>query len=283
MDRAVDAHQHFWNPARLPLPWLGPEHGFLNGAFEPVDLEPLLAESGVDQTVLVQSACLDADTESMLEHADAHDWIGAVVGWLPLESPAGTAARLEELADRSKLRGIRHLLHEEDDPHWILRPAVLESLALVERAGLVLEVPAIFPRHLGDVPTIARSFPELTIVVNHLAKPPLDGYGFEEWVRQLRAVATEPNVAAKISGLNTATAKRHWCAADLEPAIEVALEAFGPGRLLCGSDWPVLLLNGDYPQVWRETRHILSACTESERSQVLTGTATRLYSLPPGV
>jgi L-fuconolactonase len=282
MISAVDGHQHFWDPQRVPLPWLRPEHEPIARAFTPADLEPLLREANVQRTILVQSACLDADTELMLEHARTVDWIAAVVAWLPLESPTRTARRLEELGGEPKLRGVRHLIHDEPDPHWILRPAVLESLALVESSGLLLELPAVFPRHLADVPELARMFPSMTIVIDHLGKPPLEGDGFDAWARALTAAASETNVAAKISGLNTASSDPNWTAAMLEPAVRVALAAFGANRLLCGSDWPVALLNGDYARVWAETRRVLDAVAPGEQNRLLAGTAIRLYRLEEG-
>ena len=283
MITAVDGHQHFWDPARVGLPWLRPEHGILARAFEPGDLEPLLSGAGVARTILVQSACADGDNGLMFEHARGRDWIAAVVAWLPLESPERTALRLEELAAEPKLRGVRHQIHDEPDPHWILQPNVLESLQLLEARRLVLELPAVWPRHLPDVPELARSFPELTIVVDHLGKPPLDGGAadLEAWAGELRAAADSgPNVAAKISGLNTATSKLDWSAADLESCIRTALDAFGAERLLCGSDWPYALLNGGYQRIWSGTRRALAAVAPDGQEQLLARTAERLYRLP---
>lgn len=255
------------------------EHAAIDRAFEPSDLEPLLATCGVQRTVLVQSAGTDLDTSSMFEHAVRHDWIGAVVAWVPLETPAQARARLDELADEPKLRGIRNLIHQEADPHWILRPPMLESIALLEERGLVLELPCVFPDHLGDVPELARSFPGLSIVVDHLGKPPLATSEMSRWAAQLRAAAAPANVSAKVSGLNTMLPPGPWDARDLQPAVEIAYELFGPDRLLCGSDWPVALLNGSYEQVWAETVRVVEAVAGDDASLVLGGTAARLYRL----
>jgi L-fuconolactonase len=258
---------------------LRPEHAPIARPFAPADLEPLRAAAGVAHTVLVQSACSDEDTDFMFEHAARHEWIAAVVAWIPLEHPARAAARLGVLAEQPKLRGIRHLSHDEADPHWILRPTVLESLALVEERDLVLELPAVFPNHLGDVPELARAFPQLTIVIDHLGKPPLGRDSFPLWADQLAAAAECLNVAAKISGLNTALDRPDWTAGDLQPAVETAVAVFGAERLLCGSDWPVCLLNGDYLRVWRETRRVLDLVAPDELDELLSGTAARLYRL----
>jgi len=274
----VDAHQHFWDTSRVPLPWLRPEHEPIRGPFAPKDLDPLRHQAGVEQTIVVQAACLDADTDFMFELAERHEWIAAVVAWLPLLSPEQTARRLVELTAEPKLRGIRHLIHDEDDPHWILRPEVLESLRLVEAHGLILELPAVFPRHLGDVPVLAREFPRMTLVIDHLGKPPLDG-DLGEWAVTLRNAARCENVVAKISGLNTATARRDWDAGSLRPALEVALECFGAQRLLWGSDWPVSLLNGDYARVWDEPRRAVESLAPEVVEDVFGGNARRLYRL----
>jgi L-fuconolactonase len=187
--------------------------------------------------------------------------------------------RLAELSERPKLRGIRHLIHQEADPHWILRPEVRPGLALLEPLQLVLELPAVYPDHLGDVPELARRHPGLSIVVDHLGKPPLGTDHMSAWEELLRRAAEHPNVYAKISGLNTVAPAGDWSVDDLEPAVAVAVDAFGPQRLMCGSDWPVALLNGDYERVWRETTAAIRRVAGTDADQVLTTTATALYRL----
>jgi L-fuconolactonase len=276
---AVDAHHHFWNPARIPQPWMTDEHVAIARPFEPADLEPLVRSVGVTRTVLVQSAANDDDTDYMFELAAEVPWVGGIVAWCAIDDKNRASARLEELCRRPKLRGIRHLIHQEDDPHWILRREVRPGLALLESLQLVLELPAVFPHHLGDVPELARRYPALTIVVDHLGKPPLGTDRMERWEELLRAAADRPNVHAKISGLNTVAPTAVWTAADLEPAVRVAVDAFGTHRLVCGSDWPVALLNGDYGRVWRETAAAIERVVGSDTEQILTTTATTLYRL----
>lgn len=255
------------------------EHAAIARPFEARDLEPQLAASGITCTVLVQSAARDDDTDYMFELAEREPWVGAVVAWCRLDDANVARARLTELARRPKLRGVRHLIHQEADPHWILRPAVAKGLESVTGSGLILELPAEYPNHLGDVPELACRYPELPIVVDHLGKPPLGTARMGHWEELLRASAAAPNVYAKVSGLNTVVPTGEWTADDFEPAVEVAVDAFGPDRLMCGSDWPVALLNGDYGRVWRETalavEHVAGAAVE----RVLTRTATTLYRL----
>jgi L-fuconolactonase len=174
----------------------------------------------------------------------------------------------------SKLRGIRHLIHQETDPHWILRPAVHAGLELLHEDGLLLELPAVFPDHLGDVPEIARRYPELTIVIDHLAKPPLQPERFCAWRAELEAAAEQPNVVAKISGLEPSRGVD-----GLVPAIEAALESFGPSRLVFGSDWPVSLLSGSYETVVGTTIEAIRTVAGADADRIFGANAVRLYRL----
>ena len=277
----VDAHQHFWNLEREDMPWMTAEHAVIRRTFEPADLEPLLERAGVTKTVLVQAACSDSDSDSMFGQATGHEWVGGVIAWLDLRSPERARQRLAEIADQPKLRGFRHLIHDEGDAHWILMDEVFESLALVQEQRLILELPCVYPRHLGDVPELAASFPDMTIVIDHLGKPPLRSDQMGLWEDGLRRAAAHGNVAAKISGLNTMLPRGDWGARDLRGAVAVAVDAFGPGRLMCGSDWPVALLNGSYEQVWRETLRVVDDVAPQHAEQLLSGTAVRLYDLDP--
>jgi L-fuconolactonase len=275
----VDGHHHLWNLERSPQAWLTGAFSPIARTFEPEELEPLLDASDVGRTILVQSACADADTDQLFAHAAEHDWIGAVTAWLPLASPEQTRKRLDELSDEPKLRAVRHPIHDEADAHWIVRPDVLESLAQLEERGLILELPVVFPRHFGDVGVLARSFPELTIVIDHLGKPPIGTDEMPAWEAELRAAAAHPNVAAKVSGLNTCIRRRGWTGSDLRPAVAVALDCFGADRLLFGSDWPVCLLNGSYARVVDEMRRVIDALAPAHADAILGGTARRLYAL----
>ena len=277
----VDAHVHLWDAAHTPQPWMTAEHEVIARPFAPSDLRPLLDRNGVDAVVLVQGACLDSDTDQLLAEASEHEWIAAVTAWLPLDEPARAGARLDELERHPRFRAVRHLVHNEADPHWILRPGVLETLDLLEERGVVLEIPVVFPRHLDDIPVLAERFPELTIVVDHLGKPPIARPQMRDWERSLRAAAAAPRVTAKLSGLNTAIARTEWAAEDFAAACETALECFGPQRLMCGSDWPVLLLNGDYDRVW-DAVLTLASLAGRDAGALLGENAARIYRFSDG-
>ncbi len=274
----IDAHQHFWNLSEVEYSWLTPASGALYANFEPQDLEPQLQVAGIDRTVLVQSANSYEDTASMLRIADAHDWVGAVVGWVNLLDPVETAHHLSLFAKHPKFRGVRHLIHIEHDPAWVVQEKVIESLRILAYFGMIFEVVAVFPDHLQHVPTLASRVPNLTLIIDHLAKPPIVAQQMSPWTEQLKAAAGSPNVHAKLSGLNTA-ASADWDAAELKPYIDFAFDCFGADRLMFGSDWPVCLLAGDYQRVWRETNAALENRTPMEREAIFGGTAQRIYGL----
>jgi L-fuconolactonase len=275
----VDAHVHLWDEAHTPQPWMTPDVEEIARPFGPADLRPLLERNLVDSVVLVQGASLDSDTDYLLAEAQRQPWIAAVTAWLRLDDPAAARSRLEQLRAHSKFRAVRHLVHMEDDPHWIVREPVLESIVLLEQAGVVLEVPVVYPNHFDDVVELAGRFRSLTIVVDHLGKPPLADGVLDDWISKLGALAERPNVHAKLSGLNTTLARRDWDADDFAPAAAAALEAFGPDRIMCGSDWPVALLNGDYDRVWQATLRLVERLAPGHEDALLGGNAARVYRL----
>jgi len=272
----VDAHQHFWNLETGDYPWLTPDSGVLYRTYEPQDLAPELATAGIDGTVLVQAADSFAETDAMLARADACDFVAGVVGWVPLMAPGETAEAIERYRSHRRFVGVRHLIHDEPDPDWLVRGEVLESLGLLAGAGLTFDVVSVLPRHLEHVVTLAERHPGLRIVIDHLSKPRIRDHEWEPWATGLAAAAALPNVHAKISGLVTEADHERWTVEDLRPYVEYAVEVFGPERLMFGSDWPVALLAADYQTVWQVMSALLGG---TDTGQVLGGTATRFYGL----
>jgi L-fuconolactonase len=276
----VDSHHHLWDLSRgISYPWLTPDLGPIHRSFSGDELAPLLATEGVSSTVIVQCANAHEDTDYLLAQADAYPFIAGVVGWAPLLDPDACAATLERRCAHPRFSGIRHLAHDEPDPDWLARPALRRSLRLLAARGLAFDVPAVYPRHLDHVAMLARDVPDVTIVIDHLAKPPFRREPLDRWAGQMRAAAAQPNVVTKLSGLDTAVDARDWTADELRPAFEVVLEAFGPDRILAGSDWPVSILGGGYARVWAATHELLAPLSAPERDAILGGTAGRVYSL----
>ena len=274
----VDAHQHFWNLNKNDYPWLTPASGILYANFAPRDLAPQLQAAGIERTVLVQAMDSSEDTVSMLTQAEDFDWIGAVVGWVPLLDHAAERAALDRYSKHPKFRGIRHFIQEEPNSDCGVHPDLIAGLRILADYGLSFDVQATFPDHLKLIPILAEAVPNLTLIINHLAKPPIKDKKMGLWAEQLSAAAQYPNVYAKISGLNTAAAP-DWTAADLKPYIDFAIAQFGAQRLMFGSDWPVALLAGDYAGVWSATNQALAGRPQSEIDAILFATAVKAYRI----
>lgn len=275
----IDAHLHFWDLETGHYPWLTPEAGPIFRTFTPDEVIPQLAAAGVEGAVLVQAMDSYADTDSMLAQADAYDFIAAVVGWVPLNRPDEAARALERYAGHPKFAGVRHLIHDESDPDWVVQDSVIEGLGLLADAGLPFDVVAVLPRHLEHVPVLAERVPGLKLVIDHLAKPPIREEGWEPWASLIARAAQYPTVHAKLSGLNTAADPETWTAKDLRRYVDHAIEVFGPDRLMFGGDWPVATLAGDYAKVWNETGVLLRDLPPTARDAVLGGTAARFYGI----
>jgi L-fuconolactonase len=274
----VDSHIHLWDQKHTPQPWMTHEHAPINRPFGPDDIVPLLDRNGIGRVIVVQGACLDSDTDYLLEEASRSPWIAAVTGWVSLAEPERAAARIDELASHSKFRAVRHSTQDEPD-NWLRRAPVLETLAILEQRDLILELPLVWPRHFDDVQFVTERFPQLRIVIDHLGKPPIGTSAMRQWQTALARIADSPNVFAKVSGLNTALSKRDWTADDLKPAVEAAFECFGAGRLLCGSDWPYSLLSGEFDRVWGLTAKVLVDTSPADADALVGGNASRLYRL----
>ncbi len=278
----IDAHQHVWNLDRVDYPWLTPDLGPIYRTFEEPDLESELGEAGVTGTVLVQAMDSYADTDFMLEVADRWPRVLGVVGWVPLTRPGEAASALDRYRADRRFVGVRHLIHNDPDPDWLLRDDVRDGLALLAERGLTYDVVAELPRHLEHVPVLAERLPELRLVIDHLAKPPIRDRGWQPWADLLRRAAGYPQVYAKVSGLNTAADWATWSADDLRLYVDHAIELFGPERLMYGGDWPISVLAGGYAKVWRETEKLLADLDAADRDRILGGTAAEFYRLSTG-
>ncbi len=275
----VDSHLHMWDLDACEYAWITPAVGILNRTFRIDEVEAERRAAGVTGAVLVQAANSRCDTDLMLAAMATHPWVRGVVGWVDLLQGGAAEADAAALAEDGRVVGIRHLIHDEPDPDWVVRPAVVEGLRAVARAGLAFDVVAVAPRHLEHVPTLAAAVADLTLVIDHLAKPPIASGGLDTWRASLTAAAAHPNVFAKVSGLDTAAGSPDWTPADLRPAFEVALGVFGADRLMYGGDWPVTLLGGGYARQHAAFEALTAGLSPDERAAIRAGSANRAYRL----
>ncbi|MER6418611.1 amidohydrolase family protein [Streptomyces sp. NPDC001137] len=275
----VDAHHHVWDLSVRDQDWI-PDLSPLRRNFTLDDLAPQARAAGVDRTVLVQTVTVPEETPEFLALAAAHDLIAGVVGWTDLTRPDITdeLARLRELPGGHYLKGIRHQVQGEPDPEWLLRPDVRRGLAAVAEAGLVYDL-VVLPHQLPACTRAAADLPQLSFVLDHLGKPPIASGALKPWATDLRALAALPNTTAKLSGLVTETGPDSWTLDDLRPYTDTALDAFGPARLMFGSDWPVCTEKSTYGEVLSVTQELTADLDAAARAEVFHGTATRVYGL----
>ncbi|MCX5239912.1 amidohydrolase family protein [Streptomyces prunicolor] len=277
----VDAHHHVWDLSVRDQDWItGPELQPLRRDFSVADLAPEARAAGVDRTVLVQTITVAEETPEFLALADTHDLIAGVVGWTDLTRPdiADELARLRELPGGRYLKGIRHQVQGEPDPNWLLRPDVRRGLTAVADAGLVYDL-LVLPHQFPASVQVTASLPQLAFVLDHLGKPPIASGRLEPWETALRSLAALPNTYCKLSGLVTEADWKTWRTEDLHPYADTALDAFGPSRLMFGSDWPVCTLAATYGRVVDSAGELTDDLSAAERDDVFEGTATRVYGL----
>ncbi|MFJ5062184.1 amidohydrolase family protein [Streptomyces nigra] len=274
----VDAHHHVWDLSVRDQDWLiGPELAPLRRNFGVGDLLPEARAAGVGRTVVVQTVTVPEETPELLALAERHELVAGVVGWTDLTRPdvAAELARLRELPGGAYLKGIRHQVQGEPDPGWLLRPDVRRGLTALEEAGLVHDL-VVLPHQLPACVEAAARHPGLTFVLDHLGKPPIASGAREPWESAVRALAALPNTVCKLSGMVTEADHARWTVEDLRPYADTVLDAFGPARLMYGSDWPVCTLAASYGQVLDAARALTDP---ADRSQIFERTAVRVYGL----
>jgi L-fuconolactonase len=274
--KRIDAHQHFWRLAARGASWPPPSLAPIYRDFLPPDLAPLLAANGIDATVLVQSLPTRADTDFLLQLAGATPFVAGVVGWVDLKAP-DAARQIDALAQDPALKGLRPMLQDIEDETWIDDPVLDPAIDAMVRNRLVFDA-LVLPQHLPALLAFARRHPALAIVIDHAAKPPIASGAVDDWAADLAALAALPQVCCKLSGMVT-EARPDWREADLEPYARVVLAAFGPERVIWGSDWPVLNLALDYAGWVDTSAALLQALSAAEQDRVLGLNAIRIYRL----
>ena len=245
--------------------------------FLPADLAPELRTFNLDGGVAVQARQSLAETRWLLELAEGASNLRGVVGWVDLRSP-NVAKELEEFVGHPKFVGVRHVVQDEPDDQFLLREDFQRGIATLRGFGLTYDL-LIYPRQLPAAIALAQTFPDQPFVLDHLAKPPIKGGALSPWREQVRELAWLPNVACKVSGLVTEANWQHWRADDFKPYLEVVFEAFGPDRLMFGSDWPVCLLAGSYERVFGLVQHYVSGRGADAEAKFFGENAAKFYRL----
>jgi L-fuconolactonase len=281
MTLVVDAHHHFWDPARHAYPWMSDELAVIRRHFGPDDLRPLLAASGVDRTVVVQTISSINETREFLAIAAETDFVAGVVGWVDLTHPSvgEVLAEIRAGPGGTNLVGVRHQVHDEPDAGWLLRKDVQHGIEAVGEAGLVYDL-LVRTRELPAALDVVRRLPDVRFVIDHIAKPRIgDGPADPAWERAMAPFSDCANVACKLSGMVTEASWTDWTPDDLLPYVRRALGWFGPGRCIFGSDWPVCLLAATYGQVVNTLRSALGDLKSSDQERIFGGNASRIYRL----
>jgi len=266
----IDAHQHFWQLGHFDYPWMSKDLGVLYRDYLPADLELILHQHHIEKTILVQASNSVEESRWLLELADSHDFIAGVIGWVDLTNP--------EIPAHPKFKGVRHLVESEPDDDWLILPAVLSGLRKLSSRGLSYDL-LVHTRHLKHVPVVAETCPDLKLVIDHLAKPPIARNEIKEWSDAFKPLARYSNIHCKLSGLVTEANWHTWRIEDLRPYVDCALESFGVDRMMFGSDYPVCLLAASYDRVLDAFQEILNDLSDADREKIFAGNAAKFYRL----
>lgn len=274
----VDSHHHFWKIGRGIYNWISDDISGIRRDYEPEHLSHYLSHLGVSKTVLVQAAENLIENDAMLEIAANNDFVAGVVAWLNLDDPTA-AEELNSLAKNPKVKSVRPVLQGIADTNWVLRQQVQDNIALLPELDLCFDA-LIQPRHLGAIDTLSDNLPGLKIVIDHAAKPKIaNGQAAgPDWENGMSKLAEKSNIYCKLSGIATEQGPG-WQAKTLKPVSDHLLKAFGPSRVMWGSDWPVLELSGSYVQWFNATQDLISDLSEEDKQQVMGQTASEFYNL----
>ncbi len=272
----LDSHQHFWEYDPKKHEWITPDMSRIRRNFLPADLLPLLQDTKIDGCVAVQADESLRETDFLLDLANQNDWIKGVVGWTDLGSD-GLDEVLDNYADSKKLVGFREILQSKD-PQYMLREVFIRGVQKLGKRGYSYDI-LIFPTHLAAALELIKKCPEQRFVIDHLAKPYIKDGEWKEWKKAMTPLAERELVHCKLSGMITEADWQKWTPEQLLPYLEIALELFGPDRLMYGSDWPVCLLAGEHERYWEVIEQFTSALSPSEKSHIMGDTASKFYEI----
>ncbi len=273
----IDSHQHFWKYNAVRHSWITDEMSVLKRDFLPEDLHEDLRANGIDATIAVQADQSEDETLFLLQLAERNPSMAGVVGWIDLCSP-WAAKRMKFFAQFEKLRGFRHIAQDEPDVRFLVRPDFVRGIAGLRKFGFTYDI-LIYPEQLPAALELVAQFPEQKFVIDHMAKPEIKTKSRSGWAVLMQNIAANQNVYCKLSGLVTEADWLHWKKEYFWPYLDVVFDAFGPGRLMFGSDWPVCLLAGSYQQVLQIIEEYVQDCAAEIKDNIFGGNAAQFYRL----
>jgi L-fuconolactonase len=272
----IDSHQHFWNYSETEYPWI-PKDSPLHRDWLPSDLQPLLAKTGLEGSIAVQARQTVEESHWLLNLADHYPLIKGVVGWVDLRSET-VEEQLAGLSKHPKFVGVRHVVQDEPDTNFMLRPEFQRGIGKLKQFKLTYDI-LIYPKQLPAAIALVKAFPDQPLVLDHIAKPLIKDGVVSPWREQIRELATSPSVFCKVSGMVTEADHAKWKPSDFNPYLDIIFEAFGEDRLMFGSDWPVCLLAGSYDRVFGLLDDYTRRLSANARGRFYGGNAVRFYRL----
>ena len=273
----IDTHHHFWNYSAKEYDWINDDMKAIRKDFLPVDLLKEIKAAGVDGAVSVQARQTVEESDWLLGMAEKNDFLKGVVGWVDLRGK-GVDKDLERLAKHKKFKGVRHVVQGEPDDNFILGAAFNEGIKKLLKYDLRYDI-LILEKHLKPSIAFVDKHPKQVFILDHIAKPRIKERVLSPWRENMLELAKRPNVYCKISGMLTEADWKKWSAADLAPYFDTTLQAFGPKRLMLGSDWPVMLVAGKYKQWVEMVKQVVSRYSAAEQDRILSKNAVEAYKL----
>jgi L-fuconolactonase len=273
----IDSHQHFWNYDRSRHMWMSEEMEVLKKDFAPKDLGPLLKQCNLDGCVAIQASQSEAENDFLLKTAAASSIVRGIVGWVNLRS-GNVIERLSFYKQFEKIKGFRHVIQDEPDLNFMLQPDFLNGVKALRNFGYTYDI-LIFNIHLPNTLELVKRFPDQPFVIDHLAKPEIRNHDYEDWRKQLTAIAAFSNVFCKISGMVTEAKWHRWKQGDFRIYLDTVVELFGTERIMYGSDWPVCTLSSSYEEMYKIVDDYFSEFSEDEQNNFFALNATRFYHL----
>ena len=273
----IDSHQHFWIYEAEKHAWIDDDMKVIRKNFLPEDLKTVYQENNIDGCVAVQADQTLAETDFLLDLAEKNDFIKGIVGWVDLR-----ASNIDEVLNQynkfSKLKGFRHVVQGEADHNFMLHPDFGNGIAALEKYNFTYDI-LIFPHQLGAALELVRRFPNQKFVIDHIAKPYLKDRFYDGWAVLMKAIGEHKNVYCKLSGMTTEADYNNWTPEQIEPYMQLVLDAFGAQRILFGSDWPVCLVAGNYTKTKELVTNFIAKLSSEEQAAIMGGNAMQFYNL----